>query len=176
MIGATAINNVILMGRLTADPELKTTSGGLANVQFTIAVTRAFKNQSGEYESDFIRCVAWRTTAEFICRNFAKGQLILVEGNLRTGSYDDKNHPDVKHYTTDVYVDNVGFGQTKSQGDTSAQPTQQAAPAAKPKIKPDYYLRPQANKQQAQQQVQTEPAYNMADFEEVISDNEGLPF
>lgn len=117
MIGATAINQVILMGRLTRTPELRTTQGGISNCSFTVAVTRNFQNQNGERESDFITCVAWRQTAEFICRNFSKGQLILVEGDLRTRSYDDRNHPDVKHYVTEVFVNNVGFGETKASAD-----------------------------------------------------------
>ncbi len=114
MIGACSINQVTLMGRLTADPELRQTQSGVATCSFTVAVTRSFADKSGERQSDFISCVAWRQQAEFICRNFSKGRLILIDGDLRTRSYDDRNHPDVKHYVTEVFVNNVGFGETKS--------------------------------------------------------------
>ncbi len=121
MIGACSINQVILMGRLTSDPELRQTPNGVSTCSFTVAITRSFANQNGERQSDFISCTAWRQTAEFICRNFSKGRLILVEGNLRTRSYDDRNHPDVKHYVTEVFVDNAGFGETKSSAGQGGQ-------------------------------------------------------
>ena len=177
MIGATAINSVMLMGRLTADPEQRQTASGLLTVQFTVAVTRAFKNQNGEYEADFIRCVAWRQTAEFICRNFRKGRLILIEGTLRTGSYDDRTHPDVKHYTTDVYVENVGFGETKSSAGSQGGGYQQQGggyqqqsggylPQTPPPLPPPPAAAPPAMPQNT---------LNLEDFQEVISDG-GLPF
>ena len=93
MLGACSINRVILMGRLTADPELKQTQSGVSVCQFTVAVTRARADQNGERQSDFINVVAWRQTAEFVCRYFNKGRLILVEGELRTRTYDDKRYP-----------------------------------------------------------------------------------
>ena len=114
MIGAVSINQVILLGNLTSTPELRQTQSGVATCNFTVAVNRSFTNQNGERETDFITCVAWRQTAEFICRNFSKGRKIIVEGDLRSRSYDDKNHPDVKHYVTEVFVNNVGFGETKA--------------------------------------------------------------
>ena len=156
MIGATAINHVILMGRLTATPELKQTTGGISVCRFTVAVTRAFK-ENDEYKSDFISCIAWRQTAEFISRNFTKGRLILLDGSLRTGSYDDRNHPDVKHYTTDIYVDNVGFGETKAH-----------AGADVPEPTP-----PPERKSSTQSQPQS--VADLGDFEEVASDPD-LPF
>lgn len=114
MLGACSINKVILMGRLTADPELRQTTSGVSTCQFTVAVTRAYADKSsGERQSDFINVVAWRQTAEFICRYFTKGRLILVEGDLRTRTYDDKRYPDVRHYVTEVYADSVSFGETK---------------------------------------------------------------
>lgn len=101
------MNKVILMGRLTRDPELRQTQSGISSCRFSIAVNRNYKNQQGEYDADFINCTAWRQTAEFVNKYFAKGQMIAVEGTLRTGSYQDKNHSDVTHYTTEVFVDNV---------------------------------------------------------------------
>lgn len=107
------------MGRLTADPELRQTQNGVSSCRIRVAVRRSFKNQqTGEYESDFINCTAWRQTAEFISRYFHKGSMICVEGTLRTGSYQDKNHQDVTHYTTEVYVDNAEFTGSKSESGT----------------------------------------------------------
>ena len=104
------MNKAVLVGRLTRDPDLRTTDSGVSSCRFSVAVNRQFKNKStGEYEADFISCVAWRNTAEFITRYFSKGQMIVVEGTLRTGSYTDKTHPDVTHYTTDVYEDGVTY-------------------------------------------------------------------
>ena len=91
------MNKVILMGRLTADPELKQSQNGTSVCRFTIAVNRRFKNAQGGYDADFLNCTAWKQTAEFICRYFKKGQMIAVEGALRTSSYQDRNHPDVIH-------------------------------------------------------------------------------
>lgn len=103
------MNKVVIMGRLTADPELKTSQRGVSNLRFTVAVNRNFKNQQGEYDADFISCVAFKQRAEFISRYFSKGSMICVEGSLRTGSYTDRTHSDVTHYTTDLYVDNAEF-------------------------------------------------------------------
>lgn len=104
------MNKVIITGRLTADPELRQTQSGVFTCRFTVATDRKYADKNtGERQADFISCTAWRQTAEFICRYFAKGKMILVEGSLRTGSYVDKNHSDVTHYTTDVFVDNVEF-------------------------------------------------------------------
>lgn len=109
------MNKVIITGRLTADPELRQTQSGVSSCRFTVAVDRKFANkETGEREADFISCQAWRNTADFIGRYFSKGKMIAVEGSLRTGSYKDKNHPDITHYTTDVIVDNVEFAGDKS--------------------------------------------------------------
>ena len=109
------MNKVIITGRLTADPELRQTTSGVSSCRFTVASNRKFKNDKGEYEADFITCVAWRQTAEFVSRYFNKGSQILVEGSLRAGKYQDKNHKDVTHYTTDVAVDNVEFVGSKQE-------------------------------------------------------------
>lgn len=122
------MNKSIIMGRLTAQPELRQTQNGTASCRFTVAVNRRFKNANGEYDADFIPCVAWRQTAEFVNRYFSKGSMICVEGSLRTGSYQDRNHSDVTHYTTDLYVDNVEFCGSKQnngeQGQTQQTVTQ----------------------------------------------------
>ena len=126
------MNKVILIGRLTADPELRQTQSGVASCRFTVAVDRKFADKNtGEKQSDFITCVAWRQTAEFVARYFNKGKMIALEGSLRTGKYQDKNHDDVTHYTTEVYVDNVEF--VGSKGDSGqAVPTQQTQVQATP--------------------------------------------
>jgi single-strand DNA-binding protein len=109
------LNKVILMGRITRDLELKQTPQGTPVLTFTIAVDRSFVRQGEERQADFITCVAWRNQAEFINRYFGKGRMIAIVGNIRTRTYDDKNG--VKHYVTEVYVDEVSFtGEPKQQG------------------------------------------------------------
>lgn len=121
------MNKVILMGRLTKDPELRQTPNGISSCRFSIAVNRNFKNQqTGQYDADFINCIAWRQTAEFISKYFRKGQMITLDGTLRTGSYQDKNHSDVTHYTTDVYVDNAEFCGNKSDNSNQTNDAAQA--------------------------------------------------
>lgn len=171
------MNQVNLLGRLTADPELRQTQSGIASCRFTIAVNRKFKNENGEYDADFITCVAWRQTAEFVSRYFSKGSMIAVSGSLRTGKYQDRNHSDVTHYTTDVYVDNVEFtGEKKQQGTTTSnqqQPQQQQ--------KPHYDSVNDAAGRQYTQELQqaaeqTTMSYgNLSDYEEILSDGD-LPF
>lgn len=101
------INKVILSGRLTRDIEIKTTTNGTAVTQFSLAVERSFAKQGEERQTDFITCVAWGKTAEFVGRYFGKGRSIVILGNLRTRTYDDKNG--TKHYVTEVYVDEAQF-------------------------------------------------------------------
>ena len=104
------MNKTILIGRLTADPEIKTSESGVSSCRFTVAVDRKFANkETGKKDADFIKCVAWRQTADFVGKYFNKGKMICVEGELRNNNYKDKNHEDVMHYTTEVYVDNVEF-------------------------------------------------------------------
>jgi len=125
------MNKVILIGRLTADPELRQTQSGVSSCRFTLAVDRKYADKNtGEREADFISCVAWRQTAEFVSRYFNKGKMIALEGTLRTGKYQDKNHNDVTHYTTEVYVDNVEFVGGKNDGGgvaSTSTPAQQLA-------------------------------------------------
>ena len=109
------MNSVSLMGRLTADPELKTTQSGLSFCRFTVAADRYSKD--GEDTADFISCVAWRSTAEFICNYFLKGNKIALIGSIQTGSYTDKDGRKV--YTTDVNADKVFFCESKKDGDNN---------------------------------------------------------
>ena len=159
------MNNVILMGRLTADPELRQTQSGISSCRFTIAVNRKFKNKdTDQYEADFISCVAWRQTAEFISRYFSKGSMICVSGSLRTGSYTDRNYSDVTHYTTDVMVDGVEFtGEKKQQGTSNNQQPQQQQQQPAPQYKPHDALE------------EAQSWGNLSDFEEILSDGD-VPF
>lgn len=120
------MNKVIIIGRLTADPELRQTQSGIASCRFTVAVNRKYtEKDTGERKADFITCVAWQRTAEFVAEYFSKGKLIAVEGELRNNNYQDKNHSDVTHYTMDVNVSNVEFvgGKNDSGGSATQQPT-----------------------------------------------------
>ena len=109
-----SFNKVILMGRLTADPELKTTQSGVAVTSFTLAVDR--KGKTGEEKQcDFITIVAWRQTAEFISKYFKKGQAILVSGELQTRSWQDSNGN--KRYATEVVASEATFCEAKRDGE-----------------------------------------------------------
>ena len=108
------LNRVIIMGRITHELEIKQTQNGTACLSFSVAVDRGFKNANGEYDTDFITCVAWKERAEFIGRYFGKGKMIAVEGQLRSRTYEDKNG--TKHYVTELYVDNASF--TGEKADT----------------------------------------------------------
>lgn len=167
------LNKVIIMGRLTADPELRQTPSGVSTCQFTVAVERNFTPQGGERQSDFITVVAWRQTAEFVSRYFAKGRMICVEGNLRTRTYDDKRYPEVRHYVTEVYADSVYFTGEKAQqqGGGNYAPQQFAQPQySQPAPAPQY-----AQQGQPQQSAPAVSFGDLGDFEEVIGDGD-LPF
>ncbi len=107
------INRVVLVGRLTKDPELRYTSSNIPVSKFTLAVNRTFAGPSGEREADFIQCVVWRKQAENLAKFVRKGSLIGVEGRIQTGSYDDKDG--IRKYTTEVIGDSVQFLEPKSQ-------------------------------------------------------------
>ena len=121
-----SFNKVILIGNMTADPELKQTQGGLSVASFSIAVNRRFKAE-GQQECDFITIVAWRQTAEFVCRYFKKGQPILVCGQLQTRNWTDRNGE--KRYATEVVADEVSFVE-KRESEESPKPTQPYMPPA----------------------------------------------
>ena len=110
------INNVVLMGRLTAAPELKTTQSGISTVRFSVAVERRYNKQGDERQTDFIDCVAWRQTAEFVSKYFNKGSMIAVVGSIQTRNYEDKNGN--KRKAVEVQVDNVSFCGSKGETGT----------------------------------------------------------
>ena len=101
------LNQVALMGRLTADPELRHTPNDVAVTTFTIAVNRSYVKQGAERQADFIDIVAWRNTAEFICRYFKKGQMMAVSGSIQTRTYTDKEGKNRKAF--EIVADNVEF-------------------------------------------------------------------
>jgi single-strand DNA-binding protein len=121
------MNKVILMGRLTRDPELRTTPSGVSTCSFTIAVDRRYKSADGQTQADFISVVAWRQTAEFVSRYFQKGSMIAVQGSIQTGSYEKDG---VRRYTVEISADNVSFCGSKSESGTSGAPSATVSTAA----------------------------------------------
>lgn len=105
------LNKIVLMGRLTRDPELRRTPSGTAVASFTLAVDRDYKPQDGDRETDFIDIVAWRGTAEFVSKYFSKGRMAVVEGRLQVRDWKDKDG--AKRRSTEVIADNVYFGDSK---------------------------------------------------------------
>lgn len=108
-----SLNKIFIMGRITKDPELRRTESGTAVTNFSLAVDRDFKGQNGEKETDFIEVVAWRNTAEFVAKYFAKGRMAIVEGRLQIRSWKDKDGN--KRSKAEVVADNVYFADSKKQ-------------------------------------------------------------
>ena len=151
------MNNVQIIGRLTADPELRRTQSGISSCRFTVAVNRKYKNKdTDQYDADFISCIAYKQNAEFISRYFSKGKMIALQGTLRSGSFQDRKHQDVTHYTTDVLVENVEFCGDKGNNSGSQQ-------------------QPQQTYAQQPQNVESMSYGNLSDFEEILSDGD-VPF
>ena len=126
--GIAMLNKIIIMGRLTRDPELRRTGSGTAVTSFSLAVDRDFKSQTGEKETDFIDIVAWRGTAEFVSKYFTKGRMAVVEGRLQIRDWTDKDGG--KRRSAEVVADNVYFGDSKrdSAGDFGGAPASYSAP------------------------------------------------
>ncbi len=111
------MNKIVLVGRLTKDPEVRSTSAGFATANFTVAVSRNFKNKDGNYDADFLPCVAFRNTADFVSKHFKKGNLIGVEGRVQTRNYDAQDG--TKRYVTEVVVENIEFVGGKNESSSS---------------------------------------------------------
>lgn len=161
------LNKVILMGRLTADPELRQTPNNIATCRFSVAVDRPYQKDA-ERQADFINVVVWRQTAEFVSKYFSKGKMIIVEGSLRNNNYTDKNG--VKHYGMDVVADNVSFGESKSasQGGNGNYSNNNSN-----------FQTPNNNPAPAPQNTNSDSSLaigDLSDFEELTSSDEGLPF
>ena len=151
------LNCAVLMGRLVADPELRTTTSGISVTSFRIAVDRSFVRQGEERQADFIDIVAWRQTAEFVSRYFRKGSMIAVQGSIQTRNYEDKQGN--KRTAVEVVADNVSFCGSKAESGTSGgyRPYENAAPVASA---------PAASYASG----------SMGDFESIEDDDDSLPF
>ena len=110
------MNKVVLVGRLTKDVELRTTPQGVSVCSFTVAVNRRFKNANGEYEADFINCVAWRQTAEFLSKYFSKGRMVGISGSIQTRSWEKDGE---RRYATEVLAEEAYFVDSKSSDSNS---------------------------------------------------------
>ena len=147
------LNHITIMGRLTRDPELRRTGSGVAVANFTIAVDRDFSGKdSGEKETDFIDCVAWRQTGEFVSKYFTKGRMAVVSGRLQVRKW--KNKEGENRYSTEVVADNVYFGDSKREESTGNSYGQQNAGYNAPAY----------------------PATPASDFEMLDDDDAQLPF
>lgn len=154
-------NKVILGGRMTADPELKTTPSGISVTSFTVAVNRRFGGKDGEQaQADFFNVTAWRATAEFICKFFRKASSICVMGSLQTRSWEKDG---AKHYATEIVADEVYFVDAKGEMTAipAAQPVQTAPAQAQGTYIPEAY---------------TQPIPQGAPNMEVLSGDDELPF
>lgn len=168
------LNRVILMGRLTADPELRKTASDLSVTSFTLAVDRNY-GKGADRQTDFINCVAWRQTAEFISRYFSKGRLMAVEGSLQVRNYVDKNEN--KRQAVEVLVDQAFFADSKNSAPSSSA-VDDFGPPPPPSRSYGSSAAPAATSFQ-----QNAPAAGFGyssgsaeDFEEVSEDEEDLPF
>ena len=151
-MSALNFNQAILAGRLTADPELKTTQSGISVTQFTVAVSRPKQKDDNTDTSDFISCVAWKQRAELVTKYFHKGSAIMVIGQIQTRTWTDNNNQ--KRYATEVLVDNIRF--VDSKADAAQKSPTANGNAGAPSYIPD--------------------AYKAPNFEEVTADDGDLPF
>lgn len=125
------MNKVILIGRLTKDPDVRSTSNQTAYCNFTIAVDRRFKDNNGQRQADFINCIAWRQTATFIGQYFHKGSKMALTGSLQSRSYDDNQGQ--KRYVTEVVVDEVEFADSANSGASNRNGSTQAPASQAPR-------------------------------------------
>lgn len=155
------LNHIVLMGRLTRDPELRRTGSGIAVASFTLAVDRDFGSRdSGEKETDFIDIVAWRNTAEFVSKYFTKGRMAVVSGRLQIRNWNDKDGN--KRRSAEVVADNVYFGDSKRDSDSSGSYGGYSAPSS--------------GFQAPQQSTYSAPAAPASDFAMLEDDDAQLPF
>ena len=151
------LNVVAIMGRLVADPELRTTPAGVNVCQFRIACDRTFARQGEQRQADFVDIVAWRAQADFVCKYFSKGSLIAINGRIQTRNYQDKNGNNRTAFA--VVAENINFGGSKGTGSAKVADGGEAAPRSDAWSKAD----PPAN-------------YGGVDDFAVIDDNDDLPF
>ena len=154
------LNHITIMGRLTRDPELRRTGSGIAVASFTVAVDRDFSSkEGGEKETDFIDCVAWRNTGEFVSKYFTKGRMIVVSGRLQIRNWNDKDGN--KRRSAEVVADSCYFGDSKKDGDNSGGSYGGNSYNASGYGAPGY---------------SAPPAYPQSNFEVIEDDDAQLPF
>ena len=142
-MGSLNFNKVILGGRITAEPELKSTPSGISVTSFTVAVNRIYRGKNGdEPQADFINVTAWRNTAEFITRNFRKASSICIVGSIQTRSYADKQGQ--KRYATEVVADEAYFVDSKSEADNRRPASQNKPENSSFQYVPEQYMNPGA--------------------------------
>lgn len=124
------LNKIVLQGRLCYDPELRHTQSGAAVSSFTLAVDRDFKSHSGERETDFVNCTAWKSVAEFTARYFSRGRMAIVEGRLQSRKYTDKDGNNRTAY--EVVASSVYFGDSKKESDPLDKLADDATPVSEP--------------------------------------------
>ena len=112
------INNAVIMGRICEDLELRTTTSGTSVTSFTVAVDRNYQKQGEEKQTDFLKIVVWRNTADFVCRYFRKGSMIAVQGSIQTRNYEDKNGN--KRTAVEIVADNISFCGSKADNGGNA--------------------------------------------------------
>ena len=168
------LNRVVLMGRLTANPELKTTQAGASVTSVTIAVDRNYVKQGEERQADFINCVAWRQTAEFICRYFNKGSMIAVEGQLQSRTYKAKDG--TNRYVVEVVADNVSFtGERRDNNNSGNQQNQRQNTASNQQFRNSGYGQGGHPVPSYEQNPPSYSSGNTNDFAQVPLDDD-LPF
>lgn len=149
------LNCAIIMGRLTADPELKTTQSGISVTSFSVAVDRSYTPKGQEKQTDFINVVAWRQTAEFVTRYFHKGSMIAIEGSIQTRKYQDRNGNN--RTAVEIVANNVSFCGSKAESGTTSNDGGYGY-------------------QSAAQQTASYQTAGADDFEELPDDEDDLPF
>ena len=161
------LNRITLHGRLTRDPELRTTQSGVSVASFTVAVDRDFTDQSGERGVDFIDCVAWRQGAEFVSRYFRKGQLIVVDGRLQSRKWEDRDGN--RRTSWEVLTDHTYFGESKREDRNDSYGGYQAPPSSSGNA----YAPPPSSYSNA---ASSEPQYQQQTFRDLPDDDGELPF
>ncbi len=157
------LNVAVIMGRLAADPELRHTPNGVAVTSFTLAVDRSYARVGTERQTDWIDVVAWRQTAEFVCKYFTKGQLMAVTGSIQTRNYEDRNGN--KRKAVEIQATEVNFASSKREGGSMGGDPSYGQPRASAPAQPAAFSEPA-------------PAYSSGsseDFEEILGDDD-LPF
>ncbi|HJB97136.1 MAG TPA: single-stranded DNA-binding protein [Candidatus Acutalibacter pullicola] len=157
------LNVAVIMGRLAADPELRHTPNGVAVTSFTLAVDRSYARAGTERQTDWIDVVAWRQTAEFVCKYFTKGQLMAVTGSIQTRNYEDRNGN--KRKAVEIQATEVNFASSKREGGSMGGDPSYGQPRASAPAQPAAFSEPA-------------PAYSSGsseDFEEILGDDD-LPF